>query len=168
MGKVEGIIKSEIVRLAKREVRKISVPLGRDVRTLKATVSLLRKTVSELGRFAALQQKEMEKGGVPLKATPEEVKVSRFSPRLIRSLRERLGLSQKEMATLAGVTIGAVYQWESGKFDPRDEKKAVIVALRKLGKREARRLLEQRATRTEEKKAPARRAKRARRRPRRK
>lgn len=168
MGKVEGIIKSEIVRLAKREVRKISVPLGRDVRTLKTTVSELRKAVSGLERFAALQQKEMERGGVPLKATPEEVNVSRFSPRLIRSLRERLGLTQKEMATLAGVTIGAVYQWESGKFDPRDEKKAVIVALRKLGKREARRLLEQRATRTVEKKAPARRAKRARRRPRRK
>ena len=28
MGKVESIIKSEIVRLAKREVRKVSVPLG--------------------------------------------------------------------------------------------------------------------------------------------
>jgi len=167
MGKVEGIIKSEIMRLAKREVRKTSVPLGRDVRTLKAVVSQLRKTVSGLERFAALQQKEMEKGGVPLKATPDEVKMSRFSPRLIRSLRERLGLTQKEMATLAGVTIGAVYQWESGKFEPRGEKKGVLVALRKLGKREARKLLEQKAARAEVRKAPAR-AKRARRRPRRK
>ena len=35
MGKIEAIIKSEIVRLAKREIRKISVPLGRDVRALK-------------------------------------------------------------------------------------------------------------------------------------
>ncbi len=168
MGKVEGVIKSEIVRLAKREVRKISVPLGRDVRALKTTVSQLRKTVSGLERFASLQQREMEKGGVPLKASPEEVETSRFSPRLIRSLRQRLGLTQKEMATLAGVTIGAVYQWESGKFDPRDEKKAVIVALRKLGKREARRLLEQRAARRVEKKAAPRRAKRATRRPKRK
>jgi DNA-binding transcriptional regulator YiaG len=151
MGKVEGIIKSEIVRLAKREVRKISVPLGRDVRALKITVSQLRKTVSALERFAALQQKELEKEGVPLKATPEEVKMSRFSPRLIRSLRERLGLTQKEMATLAGVTIGAVYQWESGKFEPRGEKKAALVALRKLGRREARKLLEKRKTKTEKK-----------------
>jgi DNA-binding transcriptional regulator YiaG len=164
MGKVEGIIKSEIVRLAKREVRKISVPLGRDVRALKITVSQLRKTVSVLERFAALRQKELEKETVPLKATPEEVKISRFSPRLIRSLREHLGLTQKEMATLAGVTIGAVYQWESGKFEPRGEKKAVLVALRKLGRREARKLLEKRGTRTEEKKAPAPRARRTKRR----
>jgi len=80
MGKVEGIIKSEIVRLAKREVRKISVPVGRDVHALKITVSQLRKAVSALERFAALQKKEMEKEGVLLKATPEEVKISRFSP----------------------------------------------------------------------------------------
>ena len=168
MGKVEGIIKSEIVRLAKREVRKISVPVGRDIRALKITVSRLRKTVSALERFAALQQKEMEKEGVSLKATPEEVKMSRFSPRLIRSLRKHLGLTQKEMATLAGVTIGAVYQWESGKFDPRNEKKAVLVALRKLGKREARKLLEMRGTPPGKKEASIPRVKKGKRRSRRK
>jgi len=164
MGKVEGIIKSEIVRLAKREVRKISVPVGRDVRALKITVSQLRKAVSALERFAALQQREMEKEGVLLKATPEEVKISRFSPRLIRSLRKHLGLTQKEMATLAGVTIGAVYQWESGKFEPRGEKKAVLVALRKLGRREARKLLETRGTPKGEKRATIPRVKRTKRR----
>jgi hypothetical protein len=53
MGKLEAPIKSEIVRLAKREMRKTSVPLGRDVRLLKGTVSQLRKTVLALERFAA-------------------------------------------------------------------------------------------------------------------
>ena len=164
MGKVEGIIKSEIIRLAKREVRKISVPLGRDVHALKITVSQLRKAILALERFAALQQKEMEKEGVSLKATPEEVKMSRFSPRLIRSLRKHLGLTPKEMATLAGVTIGAVYQWESGKFEPRGEKKAVLVALRKLGRREARKLLEKRKAPIGKKKASTPRGKRTKRR----
>ena len=32
MGKFEGIVKSEIVGLAKREIRKTFVPLRRDVR----------------------------------------------------------------------------------------------------------------------------------------
>ena len=36
------------------------------------------------------------------------------------------------------VSCGAVYQWETGKFVPKDEKKAVLVELRKLGRREAR------------------------------
>ena len=36
------------------------------------------------------------------------------------------------------VSCGAVYQWETGKFVPKGEKKAVLVALWKLGRREAR------------------------------
>ncbi len=142
MGKFEGIMKSEIVRLAKREVRKISVPLGRDVRSLKSTVSQLRKAVLTLQRITAQQQKQLEKGEMPLEAAPEEVKVSRFSPRLIRSLRGHLGITQKELAILTGVTVGAVHLWESGQFKPSEKKKAVIVALRKLGRREVRNLIE--------------------------
>jgi len=145
MGKLEGTIKSEIVRLAKREIRKTLVPLRRDVRLLKSTTSQLRKTVLTLERIATQQQKELKKRKVPLEATPEEVKKSRFSPRLIRSLRKSLGISQKELATLAGVTVGAAHLWEKGKFGPKDEKKAIMVGLRKLGRREVRKLLEERA-----------------------
>jgi len=146
MGKFEGIIKSEIVRLARKEVRKTLVPLGRDIRLLKNTVSQLRKTVLVLGRLAASQQKQLKKKEVPLEATPEEINKSRFSPALIRSLRRHLRISQKQLAALAGVTVGAVAVWESGKFKPKDEKKAVIVALRKLGRREVRKLLEEKLT----------------------
>ena len=143
MGKVEGIIKSEIVRLAKREIRKISVPLGRDVWSLKSAVSQLRKAVLTLQRITASQQKELQKRKVPLEASTEEIKVSRFSPRLIRSLRGHLGITQRELATLTGVTVGAVHHWESGNFKPNMKKKAVMVALRKLGRREVRKLLEE-------------------------
>lgn len=143
MGKLEATIKSEIVRLAKRELRKISVPLRRDVRSLKNTVSQIPKAVLGLQRFTALQQKHLRKRKIPLKATPEEVKASRFSPRSFRSLRKHLGITQKELAVLAGVTVGAVQSWESGKFRPKDEKRSVLVALRKLPRPEVRELLEQ-------------------------
>jgi len=146
MGRVEATIKSEIVRLAKREIRKTLVPLGRDVRLLKSTVSRLRKAVLGLERLSAQQQKELGKRKIPLEATPEEVKKSRFSPALIRSLRRSLGISQKELAILSGVTVGAVQLWESGKFKPKDEKKAVMVALRKLGRRDVRKLFEEKVT----------------------
>ena len=160
MGKIEGIIKSEIMRLAKREIRKISVPLGRDVRSLKSAVSQLRRAVLTLQRIKAIQQKELEKGKKPLEAAPEEVKVSRFSPRLIRSLRGHLGITQKELAILTGVTVGAIHQWESGQFKPSMKKKAVMVAIRKLGRREVRKLLEGKKTQIVEKKVPSRRKKR--------
>jgi DNA-binding transcriptional regulator YiaG len=146
MGKLEGMIKSEIVRLAKREMRKISVPLGKDVRSLKSTVSQLRRTVLALERFAAQRQKELAKEKVPLEAAPEEVEISRFSPRLIRSLRKHLGITQKELAILTGVTVGAVHQWESGMFKPGEKKKGMLVALRKLGRRDVRKLIEEKGT----------------------
>ena len=127
-------------------MRNTFFPLRRDVWLLKSTVSQLRKTVLALERLAASQQKELKKREIPLEATPEELKKSRFSPRLIQSLRKHLGITQKELATLAGVTLGAAHLWEKGKFEPKDEKKRVMVALRKLGRRDVRKLLEKKAT----------------------
>ena len=141
MGKMEGVFKSEVLRLSKREMNKVWVPLRRDVHSLKRTVSELRKTVLTLEQFADRQRKQLGQEESQLTVAPEEIKKVRFSPRLIQALRKRLGLSQRELATLSGVTVGAVHQWETGKFIPKDEKKSGLVALRKLGRREARRLL---------------------------
>jgi len=153
MGNLEATIKSEIVRLAKRELRRVTVPLRRDVRSLKVTVSQLRKAVSGLERFAA-RRDQMLSEKVNLSAAPEELEKSRFSPRLILALRKRLGITQRELAILAGVTVGAIFQWEKGIFDPRDDKKAVLVALRKLGRRQVKMLLEEKGRETAVKKAP--------------
>jgi len=141
MGKLEQFFRSEMVRLSKREMNRVWVPVKRDVRSLKRTVSQLRRAVLALEQFADRQRKQLAQEEAQLTALPDTVKKSRFSPRLIRALRKRLGLSQRELAILSGVTVGAVHQWETGKFIPKEEKKGVLVALRKLGRREARRLL---------------------------
>ena len=140
MGKLEGIIKDEIIRLAKREMRMKFVPLSKDVRSLKITASQLRKSVLGLQRVVSQQEKQMAPKPVP-EVTPEDMKKARFSPRVIKSLRKHLGVSQREMAKLAGVTVGAVFQCEKGKFEPKDEKKKILVGLRKLGRQNARKLL---------------------------
>jgi DNA-binding transcriptional regulator YiaG len=147
MGKVGSIINSEIIRLARTEMRKVSIPLKRDVRLLKNTVSQLRKSVLSLERFAAQKQKELSKRETRLEAPLEEIKQSRFSPRLLQSLRKRLGISQRELAILTGVTVGAAHQWETGKFRPKVDKMSVLVALRKLNRRQARELLNQKTVR---------------------
>lgn len=162
MGKVETILKSEIVRLAKREMKQVFVPLGRQVRSLKTTMSQLRKGVQGLQRQVAQQGRMTGGQRLPLEASPEEMKKARFSPRLIKSLRKKLGVTQKEMALLAGVTVGAIFQWEKGIFEPRGEKKKILVALRKLRRREAKKLLGERSAATVPEK-PARSKRRSRR-----
>jgi DNA-binding transcriptional regulator YiaG len=147
MGKMETIIKSEVQRLAKREILKASAPLAQDIRLLKKKVSQLQKIVLRLERSKAHRQKLSGIREKPLDASMEEVKASRFSPRLIRSLRKQLGISQKELAVLAGVSLGTAHLWETGKFKPKDERKRVLVGLRKLGRREVRGLLEEKTAR---------------------
>ena len=162
MGKLDSIIKDEIIRLAKREMRTTFVPLRRDVRSLKSIASQLRKSVADLQRFVS--QQERQAGPKPVaEVTPEDMKKARFSPRLIKNLRKHLGVSQREMAKLAGVTVGAVFQWEKGKFEPKDTKKKVLIGLRKLGRREARQLLEGKREESAPKKKPGTARKRSRR-----
>jgi DNA-binding transcriptional regulator YiaG len=147
MGKLEATIKSEIERLAHREVRRVSAPVSQDVRALKSLVATLRKSVSALERLATQQTMMAPKAIMQPGANEEELKKSRFSPRIIQNIRTRLGISQKELAILAGVSVGAIHQWESGKFRPKDRKKAVLAGLRKLSRRDVRRMLEERQTR---------------------
>lgn len=116
-----------------------------------------------LERFAAHQESKLKKEKVLLEAPPEEVKMSRFSPRLIRSLRKHLSITQKELAILTGVTVGAIHQWESGIFMPRAQKKGLLVALRKLTRREVRELLKEKVTEGGKKKISGLRRKRTRR-----
>jgi DNA-binding transcriptional regulator YiaG len=141
MGKVENIIKSEITRLATREVRRAFLPLRREVRAMKGKLSGLAKVVTSLDRLAKEKFRKAEGQEVQVDAYLEEAKKSRFTPARIRHLREKLGLSQKGLATLAGVTLGAVGLWEKGKFAPKLDKKATLMALRKMGKREVKNLL---------------------------
>jgi DNA-binding transcriptional regulator YiaG len=138
---MEQTLKSEITRLAKKQVRATCLPLAREVRRLKRTVSALRKTVSVLTRLGAEWQAERQAQRANLAAAPEEVKAARISPRLIKKLRERLGVSQGELATLIGVSTNAVGFWEQGKARPQGRNREALVALRKLGKREVRGIL---------------------------
>jgi transcriptional regulator with XRE-family HTH domain len=92
----------------------------------------------------AQQEKLRPKQGKPLIASQEEVEKSRFSPRLLQILRKNLGITQKELSVVAGVSIGAVQMWEKGKFRPKDDKIAVLVGLRKVGKSRVRKILEER------------------------
>lgn len=141
MGKMEQTLKYEITRLARKEMRATCLPLARDVRRLKRTVSGLRKTVAVLARLGTELQAERAAERAKLAAAPEEVKASRISLALIRKLRARLGITQGELATLVGVSASAVGSWEYGKARPKGRNKEALVALRKLGRREVREIL---------------------------
>ena len=143
MGKLESTIKAEIQRLSEREIRATFVPLRREVRAMRLRLSSLSKTFSTLNRLTKEQLQKMPKKG--LEATPEEVKASRLTPDRIRGLRKKLGISMRELGVLTGTSLSAILSWEKGKFRPKGEKKAILVGLRKLRKREVRKMLAEKA-----------------------
>ena len=159
MGKLESIIKSEIQRLAKREVRATFLPIRHEVWGMKLKLSNLLKRFTVLDRLA----KEISKTKITepkLDASPEEVRASRLTPERIANLRKKLGISQRELGILTGASLGAVLSWEKGRFKPRGEKKAALVALRKVRKRDVRKMLAEKPVETKREEPPKKSSKR--------
>ena len=151
MAKIEDVIKAEIMRLARREVRAVFRPLKREVWQMSAKLASLSKGIASLNRTA--KELHLEEAKPKLEATPEEVKASRLSPERITRLRKKLGISQREMGILLGASLGAVLSWEKGKSKPKPEKKAALVALRKMRKRDVKKLLALKVEESEKSKA---------------
>ena len=70
-----------------------------------------------------------------------EGKASDFGAGQIRSLRKKIGISQKELAALAGVNRATVSMWEGGKFTPKEEKVRQLAALAGKSKEEVQKML---------------------------
>jgi DNA-binding transcriptional regulator YiaG len=162
MGKIETMIKSEIQRLARREIRSTFRPLKREVRSMRLKLSGLMKGFSSLNRITK-EQVQRASEQFKLESSPDEIKIARFSPARIRALRLKKGLSQKELGMLIGVSLGTVVLWEKGKITPKAERKGALIALRKLKKREIRRVLAEKKA-SEPKKEKVKKARPARRR----
>ena len=110
---------------------------------MRLKLSGLSKGILSLNRLT--KELHLEEAKPKLEATPEEVKASRLTPDRIRGLRKKLGISMRELGILTGSSLGAILSWEKGKFKPRGEKKAALVALRKLRKRDVKKILAEKA-----------------------
>ncbi len=74
----------------------------------------LQGTLRTLRRSTAGGQRIMEATPAVPRVSEEEAKSARLSPRLVQSLRKRLGVSQTALARLVGVSARAVANWEAG------------------------------------------------------
>ena len=133
MPNLNPILKEEIVRLAKREI-------NQQVKALKSQLVEMRKTAREQRRRIEQLEKELagkaDKERVIAPRTVNEdddVRVPRGS---VRKHRERLGLSQREMAQLLDVSALTVSNWETERTSPSGKNKLGFAELRKMGVRE--------------------------------
>ncbi len=137
MPNIASILKAEISRVARKEVRA-------EVLTLKKTVGAHRKDIAALKQRAQALEQALRRFGRSQRAAPEPAPADdadsgrrRFSPKGLLSLRGRLGLSAAECGVLVGASSQSIYNWEQGKARPSAKHLPAIAALRSMGKREA-------------------------------
>jgi DNA-binding transcriptional regulator YiaG len=134
-----NVLKNEITRLARKEMRVHLEPLRKANATQRREIAELKRRIEALSREAKRRQK------APAAAAAEESEESpktRFVAKGLRSLRSRLGLSASDFGRLAGASGQSIYNWETGKAVPRKAQQARLAELRSLGKREAQARLE--------------------------
>ena len=140
MPNIASLLKEEILRLARKEIRNETAGLKKASATYRAEIAALKRRVTDLerqvGRVGKLAAKATQE------AAPDAETKLRFSAKGLAKHRQRLGLSAADLGALLGVTAQSVYNWETGKTRPRDEQVAAIAALRAMGKRAAKARLE--------------------------
>lgn len=146
MSNIAKVLKAEIMRISRKEAKGATQGIGKTNTWLRKTVADLKKRVvlleKENKRLVATMRKYQEES--PQKPD-EETSKARLTSKSIRSLRNKLGISQAGFARLVGVTSHAVYLWENkeGALSLRDKTKAALLSIRGLGAREAKEKLEE-------------------------
>ena len=141
MPDVAAVLKEEITRLARREIKQQVGPLSKTITEQRRSIVELKRQVAALARNQAfLQQQEKRRlAEAPRASVAEGV---RFSPRWVKADRKRLGLFANDYGLLIGVSAQTIYSWESEKSKPRATALAGWAKVRGMGKREALRRLE--------------------------
>ncbi len=133
-------LRNEITRLAKKEIKGQITALKAASAKYRRDIAKLKRGTSDLGkRLAQIEQQEHKRAKKP--PPPELAEGLRFSPKGLKSHRAKLGLSAADYGLLVGVSGQTIYNYERGETKPRRAQVVKLVAVRDLGKREARRRL---------------------------
>lgn len=139
MSSFSQLIKAEVTRLARKEVKAQVEHLRKQSATHRRDIAALKRDVAQLSRELA----RLAKG---VSATPRSKRTDsddegqgtsrRFSPERLKATRAKLGISAAEFANLIGVSGQSVYLYENGRARPRAGVLERIAEVRGLGKRE--------------------------------
>jgi DNA-binding transcriptional regulator YiaG len=144
MSNVASVLKEEIARVARKEVRRETAALKKASATYRSEIAALKRRALEMER----QLRRVGKGGTAsAQVAADDLSASqgtRFSAKSMASQRRRLGLSATECGLLIGASAQSIYNWEEGKARPRAQHLPAIFALRNLGRREANEIVEAR------------------------
>lgn len=138
MPSIASVLKDEITRLCKKELRAQLDPV-------RSASARYRSDIADLKRRMVALERQNQKLQRQIPASAEESidedRKLRFVPKGLATLRKRLGITVEELAALLSVSPQSIYNWQTGKSVPRRPQLEKLASIRGMGKREAEAIL---------------------------
>lgn len=135
-------LKKEIARVARKELRDEIAALRKGSATYRSEIAELKRKLKALESLVKTLQRAAPKAASGSKAPAALTRAKpgrkvHFGAAELLALRQQLGFTQAQMAKLVGASSLSIYKWESGQVTPRAAQLEKLLAVRKIGKREA-------------------------------
>lgn len=137
MANFHSMLKTEITRLARKEIKVAVDPVRKANIGYRKEIAELKRQVASLQRDLKASSKAASKASAREDVGDASTGSTRFVAKGLKSLRARLGLSAADFGLLVGASGQSIYKWETGKAVPRASQQAALASIRGIGKREA-------------------------------
>jgi DNA-binding transcriptional regulator YiaG len=137
MPNIASILKAEIARVARKEVRAGTEPLKKATGAYRSEIAALKRRCQSLEQQLRSVSRSPARAQASAAADDESGAGRRFSAKGLASHRKRLGLSAHDFGLLVGASGQSIYKWEEGSARPRAKNIEAIAKVRTMGKREA-------------------------------
>jgi DNA-binding transcriptional regulator YiaG len=141
MSSLINSLKSEIARVARKELKEELLALRKATTAHRSEIAALKRQVKSLASALKVTTKASLANGKDAAEDEPTTRGIRFSAERLAALRAKFGITQAQMATLLGVSYLSVHKWEAGAAKPRPAQLQKIAAVVKMGKREVQKTL---------------------------
>jgi len=143
MPNVAAVLKAEIARVARQQLKAELTPLKKALQAQRALVKKQRERIDAMQKeLAALRRARPAAAAATRDDGEGDGPKRRFSPARLKALRQRLDLSAADFARVVGVSAQSVYGWERSLSRPAPDSLERIAQLRALSKRQVAQQLE--------------------------
>jgi DNA-binding transcriptional regulator YiaG len=142
MSNLASVLKNEISRVAKREIRAELQSLKKSSARHRADIAALKRSIDALEQQLRQARKQPSAASDADAGSGDEPK-RRYSAKRLATHRAKLGLSAENYGRLCGVSGQTIYHWEQEKARPQAAQLEALARIRGIGIREALARLEQ-------------------------
>jgi len=134
MANIASVLKAEIARVARREVRSELESLKKASAQHRDAIAKLKRQVANLEKELKLARRQVATKSLQASAGADETP-RRFSATRLAAHRSKLGFSAAAYGKLLDMSGATIYLWEQGTSRPNPEQIKKLAAIRALSPR---------------------------------